>query len=209
MNAEIINCFSTATVTGNSDAGGIVGMFNSSKLYNCYSRATVSVNTKSAGGLCGSMNTSLDTANPVMVDNVYSAATVTGAKYVGCITGWDEGSSSKTPVYMTNVYFCSDINPSGNYAEREATKLTKAQATDGTLLAFLCNNTQSEYVLWTQGNDSNPLLFFKADFDEDGIITVKDVLAVLRAIVNGESIDKRYGRTTALDVIHIVKKITK
>ena len=158
MHAVTANCYSTATVTGANDVGGIVGMFNSSVMYNCYSAANVTGTSGTAGGVCGSLNSSLDLTNLVSVDNVYSVATVACPKNVGIIAGWDEGSSEKTPVYMTNVYYYGTLNASGNYAAREATLLTEAQLTDGTLLNALNKNLKYGYKVWAADAEGYPVL---------------------------------------------------
>ena len=158
MNAVIMNCYSNATVkvSGAKDVGGIVGMFNSSQMNNCYSAATVNATQESAGGLTGSLNSSLNLNNLVSVDNVYSIATVSAPKNVGIITGWDEGYSTETPVNVTNAYYFGDKNASGNYAARNATLLTEVQITDGTLLTYLNKDLKDKYEPWVEDAQGYP-----------------------------------------------------
>ena len=154
MNAVIVNCYSAATVTGTDDVGGLVGMFNSSKMQNCYSLATVT-GTTSVGGLVGSVNTSLNKNNPAAFDNVYAAATVSGTKYVGIIAGYDE--SAKYTITLENVYYSGTLPLSGYNTISAGTKLTEAQMTDGTLLAYLNQNVKTGYTAWTANGAGYPV----------------------------------------------------
>jgi len=161
MNALVMNCYSSATVSGTKDVGGIIGQFNSSDMYNCYSHATVSGTKESVGGIAGSFNSSLDLTHYATIDNVYSAATVTSPKYGGIVVGWNEKSSAKTPVNMTNVYYYGNLNASGNYKGDEATLLTETQVTDGTLLNNLNNNLQDGYEPWVEDAQDYPVFRYQ------------------------------------------------
>ena len=169
MNAVVLNCYSTnTTVSGKDSTGGIVGMFNSSQMYNCYSGATVS-GTSSVGGICGALNSSLDLNNLVTVDNVYSTATVSGNSNCGSIAGWDEGYDRKMPVNVSNAYYYGTLNASGKNPDREATLLTEAQITDGTLVNALNANVRGIYAKWRQEEGSAPkFAAFEMDLTGEG-----------------------------------------
>ena len=133
FNAVFTNCYSKATVSGYKRIGGIIGTCNSSQIYNSYSMATVTGTGAGTGGLVGSINSSTNTSNPASMDNVYSIATVTGTTWKGTVVGYDEGRDGIDKLPMRNVYYFGDMAPSG-YSAREATLMTEAELTDGTLL---------------------------------------------------------------------------
>jgi hypothetical protein len=94
---SITECFSTATVSGTTGVGGLVGE-NFRKITNCYSSGSVSGNEK-IGGLVGNGH------NPDSITNCYSTARVSGAESVGGLVGttnrakwsfWDIETSEQT-----------------------------------------------------------------------------------------------------------------
>jgi len=74
----ITQCYSTATVSGATEVGGLVGK-NYGKSTNCYSSGSVSGN-EIVGGLVGR-------ANPDSITHCYSTARVSGTKSVGGLVG--------------------------------------------------------------------------------------------------------------------------
>ena len=181
MHATIENCYTNANITGTGDTGGLVGMFNSSHMYNCYSLANVKVNGTSGGGIAGSFNTSLDKAYPVVVDNVYSNATVSATKYSGMLAGWDEGSDMEnTPTYITNAYIVAKVWSCGNH-QREVNVLTNEQLSDGTLLNALNGNIVDGYDKWMVAENGLPML---ESFDD----TLKAVSNLVAEVVDYKTI---------------------
>ena len=94
---SITKCYSTATVSGATGVGGLVGE-NFGKITNCYSTGSVSGNEK-IGGLVG------NGYNPDSITNCYSTARVSGMKSVGGLVGttnrakwsfWDIETSGQT-----------------------------------------------------------------------------------------------------------------
>ncbi|MGQ1948802.1 GLUG motif-containing protein, partial [Geofilum sp. OHC36d9] len=93
--SQIINCYSTGTVSGNNNVGGLVGYNRySSQVNNCYSTATVSGSTK-VGGLLGY------NYNSSSVNNCYSIGSVSGSTNVGGLVGYNYSSSSVNNCYST------------------------------------------------------------------------------------------------------------
>ena len=220
MRAVVINCYSKATVSGYNDVGGIVGMFNSSWMYNCYSAANVTATKSSngcAGGLVGSANTSLDTANPVTIDNVYSVATVTCPKSAGMLVGYDGAYTGVYVVNITNAYYYGTLNASGNFAAREATLLSEAELTDGTLLNALTANLVDGYETWAEDAENYPCFSYQldtgvlGDIDGDGRVSLADALKLIRSIAGGNTVKNGdvngNGRVDLADVIRVLKLV--
>lgn len=183
MHAKVMNCFTNATIIGDGDIGGLVGMFNSSHMYNCYSLATVKATGTSAGGIAGSLNSSLDLENPVVVDNVYSVATVTAKKYPGIIAGWDEGGDMEnTPVYFTNGYYVGSGLACGNVEQRDGVQqISASELNDGTLLQLLNDNLDNGYETWVKGETSPTFRSF-----------LYDINALEEALAQAAAIDTTY-----------------
>ena len=213
MNAVFMNITSDANVSGTYDVGGIVGMLNSSQMYNCYSTATTHASKESSGVITGSMNTSLNTSNPVVIDNVYSNGVATGTKYPGNITGWHEGYEAKYPVYVTNTYYVGSGDAFGNsvaqnYDESKHTTIQKVSV-DADAIALLNSNLQNGYAQWAL--DENGEICFKSmefELKGDGTVenpylieTVDDLLEMNRAIgASREYASANYQLKASLDL---------
>ena len=74
-----------ANVTGESHTGILVGHAENSQISNAYTSGTVTSNGNQIGGLVGMLKDSTAT-------NVYSTADVNGARYVGGLIGYSDGS---------------------------------------------------------------------------------------------------------------------
>ena len=90
---SITNCFSTGTVSGNSDVGGLVA-WNGSRYDNdpkariiaCHSSCTVAGKHEYAGGLVAK--------NEGTIENCYSNGTISGDRYTGGLVGSNGGAIS-------------------------------------------------------------------------------------------------------------------
>ena len=78
---DIVNCYSTSTVTGISYLGGLAGTNNSS-IADCYSRGSVA-GDDNVGGLVG--------GNYRRIINCYSTGTVSGTTNAGGLIGYNDG----------------------------------------------------------------------------------------------------------------------
>jgi parallel beta-helix repeat protein len=85
----ISNCYSTGTVSGRSEVGGLVGGNSyEGNVSNCYSTSTVSGSGYYVGGLVGK------NSHEGNVSNCYSTSTVSGSGYyVGGLVGWNFGGN--------------------------------------------------------------------------------------------------------------------
>lgn len=80
----IQNCYSTATVCGDSYIGGICGRSRSNSIIeNCYNAGYIYGATRSIGGICGN--------NYSTIENCYNVGNVNGKFYVGGIVGVSSG----------------------------------------------------------------------------------------------------------------------
>jgi hypothetical protein len=87
---KIINCYSTGTVAGNENVGGLVGHSNSGTITNCYSTGSVS-GASDVGGLVGQTYGN--------ITNCESTCSVWGDRYVGGLVGSNSGTI--TYCYLT------------------------------------------------------------------------------------------------------------
>ncbi|MCD4828147.1 MAG: T9SS type A sorting domain-containing protein [Candidatus Cloacimonetes bacterium] len=96
-NSIISNCYSTGSMSGNFDTGGLVGLNgDNSTVSNCYS--TGSVNGEyDVGGLVGWNSESY-------VNNCYSTGSVNGVETVGGLVAWNDDS------YVSNCYCTGSVN---------------------------------------------------------------------------------------------------
>ncbi|GMQ64947.1 GLUG motif-containing protein [Vallitalea maricola] len=99
-NRSITNSYSTATVTGKLEVGGIVGSGNSSKVASCYSTGTVTGHQYSIGGIIG-------TCNNMIISDCYSIGNITGSSNTGGIAGLIESSG------VENSYSTGKVTSSG------------------------------------------------------------------------------------------------
>ncbi|WP_283606452.1 GLUG motif-containing protein [Faecalispora anaeroviscerum] len=98
-NGSVTNCYATGTVTGSKTVGGVVGfVYGGSTVQYCYATGTVT-GSETVGGVAGDVSMS-------SLQNCYSTGTVNGNLSVGGISGCAIASSS-----LTN---CAALNPSVN-----------------------------------------------------------------------------------------------
>lgn len=95
---QIINCSSSATVSGESWVGGIVG-YSDSTIRNCSFTGNVSGTGMYAGGICG--------LSEGLIRNAYNVNSVSGSDYVGGISG---GAYED----LNNVYNLGEVSGSNN-----------------------------------------------------------------------------------------------
>ena len=89
------NCYSAATVCGDSYIGGICGRSQSnSKIENCYNEGSVCGTDRSIGGICGD--------NSATLQGCYNVGIVKGKRYVGGIVG--ESSGSGNTIWIKDCY---------------------------------------------------------------------------------------------------------
>lgn len=93
----ITNCYSTGSVSGDSDVGGLVGVNNQGTITNCYSTGVVS-GTNFIGGLVGESSGT--------ITNCYSTGSVAGDSYVGGLAGDNSGT-------ITGCYSTGSISGTG------------------------------------------------------------------------------------------------
>lgn len=107
LGSTMSNCYSTGTIiSSTSDAGGLIGIANSSNISDSYSSTTVSISVYGdiAGGLIASFTNS-------SITNSYATGTVSGAPdswFIGGLIGDMNGNSS-----ISNSYATGDV--SGSY----------------------------------------------------------------------------------------------
>jgi len=95
----ITNCYSTGSITGNWEVGGLVGFNSTGTITNCYSTGTVS-GRWDAGGLVGH--------NRGTITNSYSSGTVSGTYwYVGGLVGENYKGT------ITNSYSSGTVSGDG------------------------------------------------------------------------------------------------
>ena len=91
----IQNCYSAATVCGDSYIGGICGRSRSnSMIENCYNAGYIYGATRSIGGICGN--------NYSTIENCYNVGNVNGKFYVGGIVG--ESSGLGDTIWIKDCY---------------------------------------------------------------------------------------------------------
>lgn len=91
----IQNCYSAATVCGDSYIGGICGRSRSNSIIgNCYNAGNVYGNGRSIGGICG--------YNFSIIENCYNVGKVNGKFYVGGIVG--ESSGLGNTIWIKDCY---------------------------------------------------------------------------------------------------------
>ena len=84
--STVSNCYCSGTLSGSSEIGGLAGFAYSGSISGCYSTGTMTGSSTSVGGLVGS------TSGSVTISNCYSTALVSGANYVGGLTGANWGT---------------------------------------------------------------------------------------------------------------------
>ena len=137
----IQNCYSAATVCGDSYIGGICGRSRSNSIIeNCYNAGNVYGNGRSIGGICG--------YNFSIIENCYNVGKVNGKFYVGGIVG--ESSGSGNTIWIKDCYNrgnvigdTKDIGGIGGYIGRSLVENCYSQATvsGNTNVGGICGNS--------------------------------------------------------------------
>ena len=137
----IQNCYSAATVCGDSYIGGICGRSRSNSIIeNCYNAGNVYGNGRSIGGICG--------YNFSIIENCYNVGKVNGKFYVGRIVG--ESSGSGNTIWIKDCYNrgnvigdTKDIGGIGGYIGRSLVENCYSQATvsGNTNVGGICGNS--------------------------------------------------------------------
>lgn len=137
----IQNCYSAATVCGDSYIGGICGRSRSNSIIgNCYNAGNVYGNGRSIGGICG--------YNFSIIENCYNVGKVNGKFYVGGIVG--ESSGLGNTIWIKDCYNrgnvigdTKDIGGIGGYIGRSLVENCYSQATvsGNTNVGGICGNS--------------------------------------------------------------------
>ncbi len=137
----IQNCYSAATVCGDSYIGGICGRSRSNSIIeNCYNAGNVYGNGRSIGGICG--------YNFSIIENCYNVGKVNGKFYVGGIVG--ESSGYDNTIWIKDCYNrgnvigdTKDIGGIGGYIGRSLVENCYSQATvsGNTNVGGICGNS--------------------------------------------------------------------
>ena len=137
----IQNCYSAATVCGDSYIGGICGRSEGDSIIeNCYNTGYVYGATRSIGGICGD--------NSATLQGCYNVGNVNGKFYVGGIVG--ESSGSGNTIWIKDCYNrgnvigdTKDIGGIGGYIGRSLVENCYSQATvsGNTNVGGICGNS--------------------------------------------------------------------
>ena len=137
----IQNCYSTATVCGESYLGGICGRSRSNSIIeNCYNAGNVYGNGKSIGGICGD--------NGATLQDCYNVGNVNGKFNVGGIVGGSSGSGNT--IWIKDCYNrgnvigdTKDIGGIGGYIGSSLVENCYSQATvsGNTNVGGICGNS--------------------------------------------------------------------
>ena len=137
----IQNCYSTATVCGDSYIGGICGRSRSNSIIeNCYNAGYIYGATRSIGGICGN--------NYSTIENCYNVGNVNGKFYVGGIVG--ESSGLGNTIWIKDCYNrgnvigdTKDIGGIGGYIGSSLVENCYSQATvsGNTNVGGICGNS--------------------------------------------------------------------
>jgi len=84
---QIVNCYSTGNVNGDSHVGGLVGRIERGTITNCYSTSSVKGDWQHVGGLVGRNEGG-------QITNSYSTGNVNGNECVGGLVGRNEGNGA-------------------------------------------------------------------------------------------------------------------
>ena len=166
----IANCYSTGSVTGNNNIGGLVGKNDLGNIYDCYSEVAV-YGYENVGGLVGYNYLGLVYSYPDNIINCYSTGEVTGYQMAGGLIGHgDDGS-----------YGCFwDIETSGLMVSRGGEgKTTEQMKSIQTFIdsGWQFTDYQSSYIGdWFMPQEGYPLLWWQDDTINSGeIIYVPDL----------------------------------
>ena len=205
--ANLKNCYNKATVYATTYAGGLIGMINTDNVavQNCYNKGDVyakeSINR--ASGLVGYIASNTE---GVMIENCYDIGNYNAA--------FGQINSTATGTVIRNTYSVGGVRmaASGAYSLESGTALATSaiMKTYSPVLgsAFVYDE---DFI-----NDGYPVLSWEillGDVDDDGSVTIKDVLCLVQALLDNEDVDNgdmnSDGGISLIDVVLIVKLIAE
>lgn len=132
---QLINCYSSGTVTGAEYVGGIAGYFNGNgTAINCYSSATIVATNRRTGGLLGG-------ASPDSVSTSYSCGSVSGTETdAGGLMGRPDGTNEAR---FFSCYW--DVETSGQALSSGGSQVFGLSSAD--------MKKQASYTSWDFTND--------------------------------------------------------
>jgi uncharacterized protein (TIGR02145 family) len=102
-NTQIVQCYSTGTVSATSHSGGLVGYTGMSQVRKSYSTVNISGSMYDIGGLVGKIDFSS------VVENCYATGNVNAPNIVGGLVGRNESST------ISNSYSMGMVSQNGSY----------------------------------------------------------------------------------------------
>ncbi len=149
-NTEIRNCFSTGQVSGNSQAGGLVGTGSYATISNCYTTSSAN-STMYSGGLVGSIFSS-------NISKCYSTGNVGGMLYSGGLIGQNDGSTVSNSFWNTQT--SGQSSSSGGTGKTTAEMMTQSTFTDAgwDFAGETVNGTQDTWSINSAVNNGFPYL---------------------------------------------------
>ena len=181
----IQNCYSAATVCGDSYIGGICGRSRSNSIIeNCYNAGNVYGNGRSIGGICG--------YNFSTIENCYNVGKVNGKFYVGGIVG--ESSGYDNTIWIKDCYNrgnvigdTKDIGGIGGYIGSSLVENCYSQATvsGNTNVGGICGNGREDTFHNTY-YDSNLYVGDAIGYKEGALTTEKTEGKPSQAFESGE-----------------------
>ncbi len=149
-NTVIRNCFSTGQVSGNSQAGGLVGTGSYATISNCYSTSSAN-STMYSGGLVGSIYSS-------NISKCYSTGSVSGYLYLGGLIGQNDGSTVSNSFWNTQT--SGQSSSSGGTGKTTVEMMTQSTFTDASwdFSGETVNGTQDIWSINSAVNSGFPYL---------------------------------------------------
>jgi len=148
---KIEGCYSTGTVKGTGNIGGIAGSLSLyGNVEGCYSTATVSGTGEHVGGVVGYM------AKSTSINQSYSTGAVTGGKHAGGVVGGIYGDENISDCVALNpsVTILSDkSNAVGRITGSDNGTFTRNMAFDGTQLFIGDNKHDAVYFTGRDGEN--------------------------------------------------------
>ena len=181
----IQNCYSTATVYGESYLGGICGRSRSNSIIeNCYNAGYIYGADGNIGGICGD--------NYSTIESCYNIGIVKGKRYVGGIVGVSSGSGNT--IWIKDCYNrgnvigdTKDIGGIGGYIGRGLVENCYSQATvsGNTNVGGICGNGREDTFHNTY-YDSNLYVGDAIGYKEGALTTEKTEGKPSQAFESGE-----------------------
>ncbi|MDZ7822379.1 MAG: GLUG motif-containing protein [Candidatus Marinimicrobia bacterium] len=195
--SRLSNCYSSGSVTGESNIGGLIGYINhNSRLSNCYSSGSVT-GESNIGGLIGYINYSS------LLSNCYSSGSVTGESNIGGLIGYSGGGGAITPCFWDNTVNSGldgvGDGPSGDqvFGKTTAEMQTESTYTDVGWNFMANNDTYNEGEYWYIFDSSYPALAWQV------IQTVSTLIATdvteTTATLNGRLFANGYATTVEFE----------